>query len=321
MFTETPGQELALADAICQQEADIVGLPGTFVALLTTSLGAAHTRLGAAQGWRDPNGRPIANTPEDIASYRWLGYVEVSPSGVRSDWQFWGGGDGTADQTCQGWTSSDSLDSGKDMTFRLFSPEESTRTCDTPMPLACASIDYVDPIVVTPPNPHRLAFLSASPVVAGSNVTIMDGLCQLDFQNTFGPDTGRTFAALVAPALGTTPASRLAGLPDVPWIRADGVIIADTTTAFLDSDWHTFLQIRPDGTFFGEYTGETVIGGNGDLRSAATNATSCDGWTRTDSGQTFRPGKVGRWPAKTYYNARSCDSWLNVFLYCVETTP
>jgi hypothetical protein len=57
---------LAGADAICSTLAGNAGLPGTFVALLSTSTVDARNRLAGARGWVRPDGRVVADTIEDL---------------------------------------------------------------------------------------------------------------------------------------------------------------------------------------------------------------------------------------------------------------
>jgi hypothetical protein len=57
---------LAGADLICNTLADAAGLPGTFVALLSTSTVDARDRLAVARGWVRPDGRVVADEVGDL---------------------------------------------------------------------------------------------------------------------------------------------------------------------------------------------------------------------------------------------------------------
>src|SRR5690606_4557544 len=59
---------LAGGDAICAARAEAAGLPGTYVAWLSTATVDARDRLGSARGWRRVDGEPFADTVEDLAS-------------------------------------------------------------------------------------------------------------------------------------------------------------------------------------------------------------------------------------------------------------
>src|SRR5215510_6780649 len=57
---------LAAADAVCNESAANAGLPGVYVAWLSTSATNAIDRLAGARGWVRPDGRPFADTSADI---------------------------------------------------------------------------------------------------------------------------------------------------------------------------------------------------------------------------------------------------------------
>src|SRR5262245_12432676 len=61
---------LAGADAICQATADQAGLPGTYIAWLSTTTTNAVDRLAGSRGWVRTDGVPFADTPADIAAGR-----------------------------------------------------------------------------------------------------------------------------------------------------------------------------------------------------------------------------------------------------------
>ncbi len=322
MFSAAVGEAPTGADMICQQEADAAGLTGTFLALLRTSNSDGSYRVGAAEGWRDANGRPIANTVADLNNSRWFGYLETDAAGNRPTEQgFWSGRNGGLTETCQDWTSTSSQNTGStgtmDRVDRMYYNQ--THSCDVVRPLLCASIDNTDPITFTAAAGSRLVFLSASIQPPGTDLAGMDALCQDDFETVFGTTTGRTFAALVAPTVGATPASRLASLPEIPWVRADDVQVAGSTTELATEVWTAFLNVRPDGTHYANSFRDVIIGAHG-LQGISTEATSCDGWTRADAGQTYRVGAFGRWTSKTDRDDRVCDSTGDRHVYCFEST-
>ena len=57
---------LQAADARCRERARAANLRGTFVALLSSSTVDARTRLGTARGWVRTDGRPFADTQDDL---------------------------------------------------------------------------------------------------------------------------------------------------------------------------------------------------------------------------------------------------------------
>jgi len=60
---------LAGADAICNQHAGDAGLPGTYVAWLSTTTVDARDRLAGARGFVRPDGLPFADTVDDALTH------------------------------------------------------------------------------------------------------------------------------------------------------------------------------------------------------------------------------------------------------------
>lgn len=57
---------VAAGDAICRRLAASAGLPGTYVAWLSSATIAAKDRLGSARGWIRRDGKPLADWIEDL---------------------------------------------------------------------------------------------------------------------------------------------------------------------------------------------------------------------------------------------------------------
>jgi hypothetical protein len=75
---------LAAADARCNDAAGGAGLPGHYVAWLSTSKTSAIDRLAGARGWVRPDGRPFADTPADIAAGRIWYPASIDENGAAS---------------------------------------------------------------------------------------------------------------------------------------------------------------------------------------------------------------------------------------------
>src|SRR5213592_2896892 len=56
------------ADRICNARAQAAGLPGTYVAWLSSSTEPARDRLGSARGWVRLDGLPFTDTLADLAA-------------------------------------------------------------------------------------------------------------------------------------------------------------------------------------------------------------------------------------------------------------
>jgi hypothetical protein len=81
MFTTSTSQEPSLgglsgADATCMKRAQAANLAGTFVALLSTSAVDARSRLRDSRGWLRTDGKPFADTQQQL----FTGAVRNPPS-------------------------------------------------------------------------------------------------------------------------------------------------------------------------------------------------------------------------------------------------
>jgi len=106
----TPGGGLSAADATCASDAQLAGLNGTFVALMSTTSVSAVSRLVLnGPTWVRLDGVPLAATPLDFAAGRWLTALSVTSSVTYVDAGPYGASlsapqpDGS--YTCQDWTT------------------------------------------------------------------------------------------------------------------------------------------------------------------------------------------------------------------------
>ena len=73
---------LQAADAVCQSEANDAGVPGTYVACLSTSTTNAIDRIAGSRGWVRLDGVPFVDTPADLATRRLLAPPRVDVNGT-----------------------------------------------------------------------------------------------------------------------------------------------------------------------------------------------------------------------------------------------
>src|SRR5204863_1553574 len=208
------------------------GLPGTYVAWLSSSTVDAKDRLGTARGWVRRDLRPVVDTVADLIAGRIrypirvdelgndhsLGTVAVF-TGTQPD------GTGLSDGTCLDFTATNGsaivgeLTGGAVKWTQLGAPSV---FCGAHTALYCFGIDRATALPEEP-APQRRAFVSANTFASGNGIGPADTLCTDEAVNA---GLAGTFRAL----LGTTtasPASRF--MIGAPWSRMDGVVI---TTAF-----------------------------------------------------------------------------------------
>lgn len=214
------------ADVLCNDLAQAAGLPGTFVAWLSSE-GDARDRLRldniTAQGWIRPDGRPFANTIGELV----LGTIFYPPvldetgMHVGSVSVMTGtNGDGTRSDRCASWTDTTAKDryliGQTDAGFDRWT-NTGLAACDVPNRVYCFGVDRVEEVSFAPVE-GRLAFISESPLPANSGLEGFDAACAATAVNA---NLDGSFKALIA----TTSAPALArfDLDGQPWVNALGV--------------------------------------------------------------------------------------------------
>lgn len=313
---------LAGADKKCEILAQAAGLPGnTYRAWLSTSSVNAIDRLGAARGWVRVDGKPFADTKEDIAAgkiYHPLrvdenGHYDNTPGGS----EVWTGSDpdGTVSSfgTCGDWASiagngSTGEDDGVASVFAFYGYQR----CDNQARLYCFGIDRNVPVTVNQAA-GRFAFISRSFWTPAGGLAGADGLCQTEAESAL---LSGTFKALLA-VNGASAASRF-NTSGPTWVRPDGVAIAPTAAALFSADFlNTAINQLADGTsYLGNYG---VWTGAASPTTSGTAATTCNSWTVSNdtleawSGTaafTYQEKFFGQWQTK-------CNAtWMR--LYCLQ---
>jgi hypothetical protein len=323
--TEQPPSSLgglAGADALCATRAAAAGLPGTYVAWLSTSTADARDRLGSARGWRRVDGRAFADTAADVAT----GAIYFPPRLDETGADVYVGGasapavaTGTvaggiwagANLDCTGWTGGGDAAYG---TAEAGGGGFSTmyfaaNTCSMPSRIYCFGIDRTTP-VSGPTASGRRAFVAPN-WSSGGGLAAADARCTADALAAGLPGT---FRALVA-NVGSTAISRF-DTTAPSWVRVDGVPIAETAAAVATADLIAALHLTAAGVDAGIYA--TAFTGAPRPNMAGTPNSTCDGWTSTSAAQTASFGNA----------AFSGRSWFSVMpttacdrphgLYCLQ---
>lgn len=214
-------------DLLCNELAQAAGLPGTFVAWLSSESTDARDRLRldnvTAQGWIRPDGRPFANTVGELV----LGAIFYPPvldetgAHVGAVSVMTGtGGSGTRSDRCAGWTDTTAKDryliGQADSGFDRWT-DDGLAACDIPNRVYCFGVDRVEEVTFTPVEGRR-AFISESPLAANLGLDGFDEACAASAQNA-GLDG--SFKALIATT--TAPALARFDLDGAPWVNTLGV--------------------------------------------------------------------------------------------------
>jgi hypothetical protein len=223
---------LAGADAKCQERARAAGLPGTFVALLSTTTVDARSRLGQSRGWIRTDGRPFADNQaalfQSILFYPpmmdELGRpIEEDTSGVFTGSNADGTRDGLTDWGAEApMTCSVGLGYGGGRVW-LFRYRVSPCNVSS-YRLYCFETGRNVAVSHTAGNPAatRTAFVSRPVFNPASGFAAADALCAGD---AGAAGLSGSFKALLASSVGSA-ISRF-DLDGPPWVRPDGLRIVD----------------------------------------------------------------------------------------------
>ena len=306
----TLGGDLDTADALCDSGARAAWLVNTptskpryFKALVSTTTADARTRIDGSRGWIRPDGREFADLPQNLfdeagasSPFQVFYPPNVTEQGVKlSDSSHLvvtaSGSDGRALRdnsglayTCHDWGSgaisgsgfSQGLPSGGagDWLDGIFSGD----SCNFLVHVYC--FETAQPktaLVANAPAQKRLAFVSTGKVLGSNGRDAADALCEAEAQQNALPGS---YLALMSGA-NQTPASRF-DLSGPPWVRPDGVLIANTATAFstMPYNWLAPLNQRADGSYVvsGAPLLKTWIGSKALDAVSDTNDPNCDNW-------------------------------------------
>lgn len=298
------GIQVNALDSVCMQAGSAAG-GGTFVAWYSTPTRSAAQRLGSASGWVRLDGKPIANTPDDLAHGRMFYPMTIFENQGSASGEVHVGTATRADGTYA--TGHDCLMAGSDEQIGVADGEAeafsaaATSPCTTAVHLYCFGVDHHAKVVApAPPANPRHAFLSATTYPSGVGLGVLDSHCQSE-----GSAAGyHNVVALVATDT-TSASSRVTS--GVPYVRPDGVEVFDEQRS-----WLAPIDMQLDGT----QVGSGVWAGAADIGSAGSAADTCNNWSAP--GTLARGGDSGRSLSSAFGVAfvSNCSSAQR--LYCIE---
>jgi hypothetical protein len=319
---------LAGADAICAARATAAGLPGTYVAWLSTGSVDAMTRLGSAKGFVRVDGKPFANSVADILANRIWHPIRLTEAGIDLSTTALAGASsltvftGTLQNgtvatglTCDDFTAT----SGSARRGEVAGGPETwtarqNSNCTTSRRLYCFQIDHGAADLVPAPTAGKIAFVSTKNFLPGPSVGVAgaDALCTADANA--GSLQG-TFKALLATTTATA-ASRVALAP--LYVRPDGIPIATGATISAGGLLDSGIWQRADGTYVPS-SGDLVYTGAQTPSALGTLTSTCSDWTSTAT-----PGAVigadtfsdSTWWNLSAINPPACSQTLAV--YCLQ---
>lgn len=297
------------ADMLCNQLASDAGLPGTYVAWLSSAEFDAIDRLEGARGWVRPDGMPFADRAADIVEGRvyFPPVLDELGTEVRGRNALTGTvGTGAGADDCEDWTDFETGTTqigSPGATFPGWTGDRSL-ACDDGQALAvyCFGIDVSVPVEHEPAS-GRIAFASNMLVDATVGLDGLDAVCTTE---AAGAGLEGSFKAFVA----ADDASALSRFDTAgePWVNMYGVPIASTAIALtvqahLDAPFNITATGEPVGGYY--WTGST-------LATQAPNGT-CGNWTgRSTSARRFETDHTTDWFAGV---TTSCTSTSRVVCF------
>jgi hypothetical protein len=284
---------LAGADARCNELAEEGGLPGTYVAYLSTSSTDPLTRLAGSRGWIRTDGKPFVDTLADLEVGHILHPPQLDELGrpFEEEAVVTLTGTGTNGRlqgsTCADWTDA-TLDenplAGEPSAGSAMFSLTYLHPCGQPAHLYCFGVG-VDRALPPSSVSGRMAFLSNDGWTPDGSVAGADSLCQGEATTAGLPGTYKAFLA----TSGASAVSRfdMAGLP---WVRPDGYPLAPTATeTFTRSHLDVSVNITADGASFVD--NYCVWSGAQAPNLAGGLTSTCQNWSTTDA--TGRSGLAG----------------------------
>lgn len=307
---------LAVADNLCNDVATAAGLPGTFVAYLSTSSVTAVSRLGSARGFVRTDGRPVADTAADVAAGRLRYPVALTETGDPAAPHVGTGAGhmgGTSTWNCMDYTTvtSANVSYGSVMGGGPTWHTSGAISCNTLLPLYCVSTEHSTPLAPLPrPEGARLAFVSSTSLPVGGGVPAADDLCA---SNAASAGLAGTFVALLATS-GASATSRLVD-DGAPVVRPDGVVVASSMAAFAAHDWLAPINVTAAAdAWLGNWA---VWLGAHDLTSAGTPDSTCNDYMSAATDATALTMAAGL-PAPLPVTSTQACSFPSGRIICIE---
>jgi len=325
-------QGLAAGDAVCRAHAARAGLPGTFVAWLSDDTDDAYCRAAGFSGkkeancgesalpadagpWVRPDGLPFARALDRMV---WPHHEVILPPALDESGADLGDvyfasattaeGEASRVAPCGNWTNEDpdsEITGGSTTSSDL--AHWGGDWCDQTFRLLCLQVGagLQLPDAPEPPVDAHLLFVTSTPVDGmQGGATGADPLC--------------TSLANAAGYVGSFEAWLTDGTTDAearmdhagPWVRPDGLVIAETTKDLIAGD----LMAPPNQTETGAFTTEYVWTGITWGGEPATD--NCDDWSTADSTVAGARGlpyvNHTGWSA---WGTFACDGPLHLYCY------
>jgi Abnormal spindle-like microcephaly-assoc'd, ASPM-SPD-2-Hydin/Divergent InlB B-repeat domain len=303
-------------DRVCNERARTVGLPGSYLAWLSTTTTDAVDRFSSARGFIRVDGRPFADTLEPGAPVYFppaldeFGAASTPwPSAVMT---------GSDDRgrlvpgnNCLDWTSSGAypLRLGNALSGWQVWTGWGLSGCQTSWAIFCVGTG-IDRPLQRERSSGRIAFVSSTAIASGGGLAAADSICASEARAAGLPGS---FKALLS-ADGASAASRF-DLRGPPWVRTDGVPIVEKAADLARGSVIAPIDVNATGAYVGwssTWTGARTPGDPG------TSADTCSSWTSNAAGAYAGWGAASSIDPVYWFglNGVPCNAWFK--LYCLQ---
>lgn len=303
-------------DAICNARASAAGLPGTYVAWLSTATEDAVTRLGSARGFIRPDGKPFADQPGDITTNQIFNALQIDETGANvANVSVWTGTlkNGTnASEHCTSWTVDTGTDGRTGRTIggpAVWTDSTETPTCGQNNRLYCFGIDKTATELTPTVTSGKVAFISNGTINPSSNpggIGAADTLC--DNEGVMLPGS---YKALLASTTATA-ISRFT--PGNVYIRPDGTRIGDYDTLAAGGALESGIWQRPTGVYLASFS-DVVWTGAATPSTVGSAASTCGNFTSGSGSGTFGRGPLAD---ATWWSASTGSCAQAHHVYCLQ---
>jgi hypothetical protein len=330
---------LSAANLECNNEASADGIPGDYVAWMSTSTVNASSLFPNARGWVRPDGLPFGDSVVAITGTGVLSQVFYPPrlDALGKDVGLLEGAEvylatgtypsGTVASgfTCGDWTNTtgNSLLGLSDAGNSGWTYSVSSGCSPSDFHLLCMGTDYYAVIPPpTVPTGARYIFLANGPFSPASGYAGAKTICQNEAQGVL-PGT-------YLPLLATASASAASAFTarDVPVVRPDGVVVATSDSAFLtggDGDpgvgpIQAPIEVSASGVHGTQNS--TAFTGAATVTTVGTMATTCNNWSTNSGAITGTSGLTNLSYGTIFFNdtlfAQPACSSTTIQVYCLE---
>lgn len=325
----------AAGDAICQTLADEAGLRGTFRAWISSSMDWAYCRVQNLSGtmgtkcgqatlptsagpWVRMDGVPFAAELSEMFAPDFKIYTPVRfdengqavPAGASYFTQTNRDGEISLPNPCDNWTDDiggNATRGNAHATGYVWTEETTQIGCNIAVRLLCLQTGRGSPLPAFASSGSKVFLSSIAYDGNMGGLTGADAKCQAlaaaaGFTGTFKAWLSSSFVQMK---------DRLTG--NGPWVRLDGVKIADDRADLLDGTLAAPINVNEQGAYAGDELAWTDTTADG---STFPNA-SCSDWGNNGAGVGGFVGRAAETGSNwTHYASRTCDQLLR--LYCIE---